>query len=189
MLLLSTLVSLLLPLDGPVGLPDDRAALTEQAEDAGSTQHQSASSARPWIGFDGPSETPIAEQVRIERRVILRVSPRPGRVREDFASRLRQGENSSVRLIERPAGNCIATRGIAGVSDRGSRLIMYMRDRSMVSATLERSCSPRDFYLGFYLERNEDGLLCTGRDRLMSRAGARCRVTRMSRLQYVPVEE
>ena len=37
----------------------------------------------------------------------------------------------------------------------------------MVSAALERSCSARDFYSGFYVERNADGQICVKRDTLL----------------------
>ena len=63
-----------------------------------------------------------------------------------------------------------------------NRLILFMRDRRLVSAALEKTCSPRDFYSGFYVERTEDGLFCTGRDVLKSRTGATCGVRRFANL-------
>ena len=80
---------------------------------------------------------------------------------------------------------CLPAGNIVGVSDSGSRLVIYMRDRSLISAQLEKACSPRDFYLGFYVERNADGQLCANRDRLMSRAGAKCRISELNRLVAV----
>ena len=74
---------------------------------------------------------------------------------------------------------------IIGVSDRDSRLVMYMRNRQIITAELEKSCSPRDFYLGFYVEQNDDGKLCVDRDRLLSRAGAKCRISNLNRLVAV----
>ena len=62
-----------------------------------------------------------------------------------------------------------------------NRLLLFMRDRRILSASLERACNPEDFYSGFYIER-QDGQLCERRDRLQSRAGASCRVTRLNRL-------
>ena len=56
-----------------------------------------------------------------------------------------------------------------------------MRDRRVLSAALERSCSPQDFYSGFYIER-QDGQLCAKRDHLQSRAGASCQISRLNRL-------
>jgi hypothetical protein len=66
--------------------------------------------------------------------------------------------------------------------DRGSRLILYMRDRRMLSATLERACRARDFYSGFYVDRTNDGQLCVDRDTLLSRSGANCKLTRIRQL-------
>ena len=126
----------------------------------------------------------VARQVRIERRVILRISPQPGRQRNDFLADLPQ-QAVAPRLVERPFGECVNASDIIGVADRGSRLLMYMRNRQIISAQLEDACSPRDFYLGFYLEKNSDGKLCVGRDRLLSRAGAKCRVANLSRLTAV----
>ena len=67
----------------------------------------------------------------------------------------------------------------------GSSLLLYLRDRRLVSAQLERSCSARDYYSGFYFEPNADGRLCIDRDRLLSRTGARCSLSGMA--QLVPV--
>jgi hypothetical protein len=57
-----------------------------------------------------------------------------------------------------------------------------MRDRRVVSASLERSCSARDYYSGFYVERNSDGQICVRRDSLLSRSGANCKLTRLRQL-------
>ena len=78
--------------------------------------------------------------------------------------------------MEKPAGECIITGAIGGVADRGDHLLMFMRDRRMMTVRLEKGCSPRDFYQGFYMERSDDGKLCVRRDRLMSRSGAKCQV-------------
>ena len=85
-------------------------------------------------------------------------------------------------------GKCLAVSGIAGVqSGGGSRLILFMRDRRIVSASLERACRARDFYSGFYLSQSEDGRLCVDRDTLLSRSGANCKLTRLR--QLVEVDE
>jgi hypothetical protein len=113
--------------------------------------------------------------------VIIRVSP-ARRVRQDLLARPPQGE-TSTRFQERPMKRCVQVANIAGVqSGPQNRLILFMRDRNMVSAVLEKACSVRDFYSGFYVERNEDGLLCSGRDTLQSRTGAACGVRRLAHL-------
>jgi len=60
-----------------------------------------------------------------------------------------------------------------------------MRDRRLLSATLERVCDPDAFYLGASVERNADGRLCSGRDTLRSRTGANCQISRINRLVAV----
>ena len=127
---------------------------------------------------------PIANQVQIEQRVILRISPQPSNMRRSMLAELPR-QTPATRLVERPYGKCLNAADIIGVSDRGSRLVMYMRDRGIITAQLEKACSPRDFYLGFYVEKNEDGRLCVDRDRLMSRAGAKCRISNFNRLVAV----
>lgn len=134
--------------------------------------------------FDGVAP-PNGEQVRIERRVILRISPAPARQNvtlEAVQPPIRQ------RIVERPVGKCIDSTNIGGVVDRGDRLVMFMRDRRTLAAKLEKGCSPRDFYRGFYMERSEDGKLCVRRDRLMSRSGAKCQVASFTQLVAERVE-
>ena len=114
--------------------------------------------------------TPENNQVHIEQRVIIRIAP------------LRQRPRPS-EIQEVPSGACIPIDSIAGARPAdGNRLLLFMRDSRVLSAQLDRSCAARDFYLGFYLERNEDGRLCQSRDWLQSRAGANCQVEAFNRL-------
>jgi hypothetical protein len=57
----------------------------------------------------------------------------------------------------------------------------------MLSAELEKACRARDFYSGFYVDRNADGQLCVDRDRLHSRSGSDCSVSRLREL--VPADD
>lgn len=80
-------------------------------------------------------------------------------------------------------GKCVDIGDISGVQpDRGGRLMLFMRDQRIVAAELEKACSARDFYSGFYIDKNDDGRLCVSRDRLQSRSGAKCQLSRMRRL-------
>lgn len=132
--------------------------------------------------FDG-IEPATGEQVRIERRVILRVSPAPGNARQSLMA-----APQPMRVVERKMGQCLDGANIGGVADRGNHLVMFLRDRRTVAARLEKGCSPRDFYRGFYMERSEDGKICAKRDRLMSRSGAKCQVASFSELVLEPVD-
>lgn len=147
---------------------------------------EAAASAVPaepgWRQFDAPHAVPVAEQVRIERRVTIRVTPRSPEPRQSLMAELAPIATPST-MTERRMGKCVPVAGIAGVqTGQGGQLILYMRDQRIVSANLEKACTARDFYSGFYLERNADGMLCVDRDRLHSRTGSQCQVSRMRQL-------
>lgn len=82
------------------------------------------------------------------------------------------------RFVERKMGQCVPMASIAGGRpESGSRLMLFMRDRRLIAANLEKSCSARDFYSGFYVDKpNSDGKLCVDRDRILARNGARCEI-------------
>lgn len=125
-----------------------------------------------------------AHQVRIEQRMTIRITPRSQMPPNAFVD-LPQRTITS-RVVERPIGKCLDASRIAGVQSlEGNRLLLFMENRRMVSATLERTCRARDFYSGFYLANSSDGRLCVERDTLQSRSGATCKLTRISRLVEV----
>jgi hypothetical protein len=126
-----------------------------------------------------------AEQVRIERRMTVRITPL-GATREMLAA-LPEAPLAS-RFRERKVGKCLSVAGIAGVQIGGDdRLMLFMRDQRMIGASLEKACRARDFYSGFYLERNGDGRLCVDRDMIHSRSGASCSLSRLR--QLVAIDE
>jgi hypothetical protein len=121
-------------------------------------------------------------QVRIEQHMTIRITPaRPNRLPPNYLLNLPQRQ-LAPRMVERNMGRCLPVSGIAGVQPDGNRLILFMRDRRMISATLERACRAQDYYSGFYVDRNDDGQLCVNRDTLLSRSGANCRLTRIRQL-------
>ncbi len=127
-------------------------------------------------------QAPGQNQVRIEQRMTIRIAPRPMPPQANMLMDLPQ-RPLPPRMAERDMGRCLPIAGIAGVQvGQDNRLILYMRDRRVISAALERSCSARDYYSGFYLERNTDGQLCVRRDSLLSRSGANCKLSRLHQL-------
>jgi hypothetical protein len=123
-----------------------------------------------------------ANQVRIEQRTVIRVAPRSRPAVPNMFMDLPQRE-IGTRFIERKIGKCLPIGGIAGVqADGRNRLLLFMRDRRIVSAGLERACSSRDFYSGFYVAPNADNQLCVDRDALQSRSGANCKLSRIRQL-------
>lgn len=124
-----------------------------------------------------------AQQVHIEQRMTIRVSPRAPRTpppREMFSA---PQQHREPRFSERKIGKCIPIGGIAGVEPNGQNsLILFMRDRRMINVELDRSCPSRAFYSGFYLSRSTDGMVCVDRDTLHSRSGSACTLKRMRQL-------
>ena len=118
-----------------------------------------------------------AGQVRIEQHIIWRIAPMPGPSRQALAAIAPQQPS---RMLERRMDNCLPMSLIAGGrAQAGSRLLLFLRDCRLVAADLEKACSARDFYSGFYVDKpNSDGRLCADRDRILARSGARCEISR-----------
>lgn len=120
---------------------------------------------------------PNAQQVRIEQRVTIRISPRPApmplaAMASDEARDLR-----APRVIERKMGKCVPLNSVLGVqSGGGNKLVLFLRGQRLVSATLEKACHGRDYYSGFLVSQHSDGQLCVDRDELLARSGAKCKV-------------
>lgn len=140
------------------------------------------SEAQPGL-LDGMVDGAPWQQVRIEQRLIIRITPGMGRefppppppqpvVPPHGPSKPRRG------------GNCVSLGSIASIRPSGvdSQIMLLLRDRRQLVANLEKSCSARDFYVGFYAEQNDDGMLCAGRDEIHSRAGATCLITRLQEM-------
>ncbi|MFC3310977.1 hypothetical protein [Blastomonas aquatica] len=132
---------------------------------------------------------PVMAQVRIEQRIIIRVPrqslspssllpmPQPRRVPPP----------EPPRFERRKVGKCLAMRDVTGVRViNDDILVLFMRDQRMIEAELERTCSAREFYQGFYMERSGDGRLCVDRDLLQARSGSKCEVERLR--QLVPAD-
>lgn len=128
-----------------------------------------------------PAEVAAVNQVRIEQRVTIRIAPRDPAIRPSMLAEMAPPAFPS-RVVERKVGKCVPVSGIAAVQPDAGMLLLFMRDQRLISASLEKACSARDFYKGFYLERTGDGLLCVGRDKLHSRAGASCELSRIRQL-------
>lgn len=128
-----------------------------------------------------------AEQVSIQQRVTIRVSPRSAPMPMNplmFDTELDAGRGP--RFIERKMGDCLPIAAIAGVQAiDNSRLLLILNDRRMVTAKLEKGCQGREFYSGFIVARNSDAQICVGRDRLQSRSGMGCQVTGFRQLIQV----
>jgi hypothetical protein len=126
---------------------------------------------RPW------------QQVSIEQRFTVRITPRAVAAPAFFDD---AADAEAPRFTERKMGKCVPVAGIVGMQyGRPDRLILYLRDRRIVSATLEKACRAADFYSGFYVAKNGDGMLCTKRDEILSRSGANCQLSALRQIVEV----
>jgi hypothetical protein len=127
-------------------------------------------------------QSSVVRQVRIEQRVVVRIAPQPGPSRQSLLAEVPQ-RPAAPQFEERGKEKCVPLVDIAGVqTGSGNRLVLFLRDRRMISLNLEKACRARDFYAGFYVEKNKDGQICVDRDKLQSRTGARCEVETMRQL-------
>ncbi|MGB3738004.1 MAG: hypothetical protein WA948_01485 [Pontixanthobacter sp.] len=171
-------IALLIPI---AQTPDDAASLTP------APPTRQAQFPDDWLTLDAGTDIPVQRQIRIERRVVIRVSPyRPpsNSARTSLTAEPRASRSAPPRkLVEHKMGKCFETDAIRAVrTTRDNRLLLYMNDRRMIAVNLEKSCSARDFYQGFYVEPNKDGKLCVKRERLQSRTGVKCRMDRIRQL-------
>ena len=178
------------------GMADDQGQLAAPQGEGPAPVTPDLSRRDPWRIFLDARQPQVQDQVRIEQRIILRVTPRPGPVRQDMVAPIQDGGAGPpprgplspggpppMRFAERKLGACVPMQGIASVgTGPDNRLILFMRDRRLVSVALEKACNARQFYSGFLIERNEDGMLCVKRDKLQSRTGAKCELRQFRQL-------
>lgn len=124
-------------------------------------------------------------QSRVEGRITIRIRPAQGASRPMSAL---PAAPMTRRMRGVPMDRCLPLASLAAVQvTRNNGLLLYLKDRRVVLAALEKACRARDFYSGFYVAPQEDRQLCVERDRLQSRVGAKCMV--QSWQELVPVED
>ena len=139
------------------------------------------------VSFDAFKESLRWGQITVRQRVYIRIAPRRGSMRRNMLARSQQ-QTRTTRYEEGKSNRCVPVESISDVqTGSGNRLLLFMRDAEIMSLNLEKACRAKDFYAGFYVERNKDGKLCVNRDTLQSRNGARCEIERMA--QLVAIED
>jgi hypothetical protein len=128
-------------------------------------------------------QIPSANQVRIEQHFSIRITPGISnyaqQMQMDFDS-----EEAPTRYTEHKMGKCLPIAAIASVQGgNDNQLVLQLHDTGLIRAKLEKTCLARDFYAGFYLDRNADGQLCVGRDQLRSRNGVSCKIKQLHELR------
>lgn len=169
-----------------ISKPSDRISQNAQAadDDPRSELGFAPSPDAPFQILDNARKQSPRAQVRIEQRVIIRISPSSAETRRRVLARLPKRQ-IRTRFQEVKHDECVEADGITGVqATADNRLLLFMRDR-VLTATLDRGCTARAFYAGFYVERSKDGKICVSREDLQSRAGASCKISELNRLVAV----
>ncbi len=126
-----------------------------------------------------PGTAPVQwAQLTIEQRVIIRVPmARPARAPE------RPAPPPKVEWDEKKGPKCVALRSIrSAMITVPDGIDLVLADNHRYRARLERGCRSTGFYSGFYVEPDEDGSLCAGRDELQARSGLSCEIDSFKRL-------
>lgn len=118
----------------------------------------------------------VWHQVQIEQHLTIRITPGNPAVMRDMPPPAPQPLPERLHVTR--VLPCLPVSAIAGVRPlANNRLLLFLHDHRLVGADLSRNCTARDFYLGFYVTPNSDGLLCAGRDTIHSRAGTTCTIS------------
>jgi hypothetical protein len=119
---------------------------------------------------DEQSRPPSAPQgITLHQQIIIRVAPtnRTG------------GNRQNISWEEERGPRCIPARQIAHADQLGQESIdLLLRDSTRIRARLERRCPSLDFYYGFYISPNADGMICADPDAVRTRTGASCGIDR-----------
>lgn len=107
-------------------------------------------------------------------------------VRGQVIIRFRQPAPTNVEWKEGKGPKCVPTRAIAAATLVGKSSVDFiLRNRQRVRAKLESSCPALDYYYGFYITPNPDGMVCEDRDNIRSRMGGACEIDRFRALEPV----
>lgn len=123
-----------------------------------------------------PAAAPPARPAQYGQRV----------VREQVIIRFRQTAPTRLEWKEGKGPKCVPARAIAAATLVGkSSVDLILRNRQRVRAKLESSCPALDYYYGFYITPNPDGMVCEDRDNIRSRMGGACEIERFRGLEPV----
>ncbi|HWH18377.1 MAG TPA: hypothetical protein VNT77_08615 [Allosphingosinicella sp.] len=113
-----------------------------------------------------------------QQQIIIRVPARP---------RMLAPPPIPLDWKESRGPRCVSARTIAGATLLGRNSVdLVLRDRTRIRAKLENSCPALDYYQGFYISPNADGMICADRDLIRSRMGGECEIDAFRSLTAVP---
>ncbi|HEY0112698.1 MAG TPA: hypothetical protein VGB59_06045 [Allosphingosinicella sp.] len=108
-------------------------------------------------------------------------------VRQQVIIRYRQVPTAAaVQWKEGKKFKCVPAAAILGASLISQQSVdLILKDRRRVRAGLESSCPALDYYYGFYIRPNADGMICADRDVIRSRMGGECGIDRFRTLEPI----
>jgi hypothetical protein len=107
-------------------------------------------------------------------------------MREQVIIRFRQFPPTQVDWKEGKGPKCVPARAILAATLVGKSSVDFiLRSRERVRAKLETSCPALDYYYGFYITPNADGMVCEDRDNIRSRMGGACEIDKFRSLEPV----
>ena len=105
----------------------------------------------------------------IHQQIIIRVEPGPRTGNRSGVAR------RNIAWEEERGPRCVPARQIVHADQLGQESIdLVLRDATRIRARLERRCPALDYYYGFYVSPNPDGLICADRDAIRTRSGVAC---------------
>lgn len=121
-------------------------------------------------------------QLTFHEHIVIRL-PRLSRPAPVPVGSLADTPAPPIRWREKKGPKCVPVASMAGAmisSPTHVDLVMVGGQRLRVK--LDGACEPLDFYSGFYLKANADGLACAGRDTIRVRSGAACDIDSFKKL-------
>jgi hypothetical protein len=108
-------------------------------------------------------------QVTVKQQITIRtIRIRPVRT---------QPPATKVEWQEGRQFRCVPLRAIAGASIlRQNSVDLILRNGGRIRARLGSMCPALDYYDGFYITPGSDGLICSDRELIRSRAGGQCEI-------------
>lgn len=127
------------------------------------------------LGAAPPAPPPAAHysQVIVHEQIVVHIGPGA-----DYS------EPVPIRWKEGKGPKCIPARLIAGYAVVAPASVDFMlRDNRRIRARLDSSCPALDYYRGFYVRPNPDGMICADRDVIRSRMGGECGIDKFRGLK------
>ena len=129
-------------------------------------------------GKSAPAAGTHYAQLIVREQIIVRVPP---------AALRRSARAKATQWREGRGPRCVRASMIRGAALLGQNSVdLLLKDNRRIRAKLVSSCPALDYYAGFYVRPNEDGLICAQRDVIRSRVGGQCGIERFARLWPAP---